>query len=246
MKKFRIFAVLMALCICLCCVSPSAAAAGNDIDNYHRIEYTQTGTLQSGDPVYICGTPNYDAYTYNQSTTLLAVDTDDGTWFVAIGPVGVDAFKAGVPSGKIYLFGVYAGTMNTNGMPILDIQNGYIGYAKEVYEASYSYGRYVTKLFYSNTSDAVAQGQKIVDEEAAKAQAEAEAEAAREAARKAQEEAEKAAEAAAWKKTGKMVWIPTHGGECWHTNPHCCNMVDPEKVDLGYAKYLGYRDCSKC
>lgn len=242
MKKIRIFAVFMALYMCLCCISPFAAASGNDIDNYHRIEYTQTGALQSGDSVYICGTPNYDAYTYNESTTLLAVDTDDGTWFVAIGPVSTDVFKAGVPSGKIYLFGAYAGTMNTNGMPILDIQNGYIGYTKEVYEVSYSYGRYTTKLFYSNTSDAIAQGQKVVDEAAAKAQAEAEAEAAR----KAQEEAAKAAEAAAWKKTGKMVWIPTHGGECWHTNPHCCNMIDPEKVDLGYAKYLGFRDCSKC
>ena len=43
-----------------------------------------------------------------------------------------------------------------------------------------------------------------------------------------------------------MVWIPTHGGHCYHSNPYCSGMISPEKVDLGYAKYMGFRNCKKC
>lgn len=244
MKRFRFLAVVLALCLCLCGVVPSAAATDKDPNAYYPIAYSQTATLQLGDRVYITGTPNYDAYTSNESTTLLAVDTAEGTWFVAIGPVSVAAFKAGVPSGEITLLGIYAGTMNTNGMPILDIQQGFYGRYENQYGPYGPYGTYATVRTFvtTSTSDVLAAGQKVLDQKAAEAQAEAEAEAAR----KAQEEAEKAAEAAAWQKTGKMVWIPTRGGHCYHTNPHCSGMIDPEKVDLGYAKYLGYRDCSKC
>lgn len=245
MKKFRLLAIIMTLCMCLSCYVPTAAAEEKNPDTYYPIAYSQANTLQLGEKIFITGTPNYGAYTSNESTTLLAVDTSEGTWFVAIGPVSVEAFKEGLPTGDFYLLGVYAGTMNTNGMPILDVQNGFVGRYEAKYDPyNYSspYYPYTKTFLTAGISDIVASGQEVLDERAAKAQAEAEAEAAR----KAQEEAEKAAEAAAWKKTGKMVWIPTHGGECYHTNPHCSGMIDPEKVDLGYAKYLGFRDCSKC
>ena len=46
--------------------------------------------------------------------------------------------------------------------------------------------------------------------------------------------------------TGRTVWIPTHGGTKYHSHSGCSNMIDPQKVDLGYAEARGYGACKRC
>lgn len=209
MRKFRFLSVILALCMCLSFSVPAASAADS-------VSYAQTSTLAVGQPITVTGTANYGAYTNNGSTTLLAIDAPDGTWFAAIGPYSADAFKTEVGSRTVTLNGVYAGTMDINGMPIIDVQQGTLSYNSTV----------------SSSSSILSAGQEIVDQAAA--------------AKAAEEAAARAAAEPQWKKTGRMVWIPTRGGECWHTNPYCSGMIDPEKVDLGYAQYMGFRDCKRC
>lgn len=211
MRKFRFLSVILALCICLSFSVPAASAADST-----AVAYAQASTLAVGQPITVTGTANYSANTNNGSTTLLAIDAPDGTWFAAIGPYSADAFKAEVGSCTVTLNGVYAGTMDINGMPIIDVQQGTLSYNSTA----------------DSASSILAAGQEIVDQAAA--------------AKAAEEAAAKAAAEPQWKKTGRMVWIPTRGGHCWHTNPYCSGMIDPEKVDLGYAEYMGFRDCKRC
>ena len=46
--------------------------------------------------------------------------------------------------------------------------------------------------------------------------------------------------------TSQMVWIPTHGGKKYHSNPNCSGMKGPEKVSLSAAKSRGFTACKKC
>lgn len=46
--------------------------------------------------------------------------------------------------------------------------------------------------------------------------------------------------------TSQMVWIPTHGGKKYHSNPNCSGMKGPEKVSLSTAKSRGFTACKKC
>ena len=228
MKRFRFLSVMLALCVCLSFAVPTASA---DEVVYQTVPYTQTASLTIGQPITITGVANYGAYTSNDSTTLLAIDTKDGTWFAAIGPYSADAFKTTVGSCSATLYGVYAGVMDINGMPIIDIQQGTMSFNGWVENDEGP--RFGSNVSYDGSSPALlSDGQKVVDEKAAeKAAAEAAAEAAAQP---------------AWKKTGYMVWIPTRGGQCYHSNPYCSGMIDPEKVDLGYAEYLGFRNCKRC
>lgn len=232
MKKHRLLSILLAFCFCFFAATPVAFAEEGSLASSQRVAYAQANTLPLGTSVEITGTPNYNAYTHNDSTTLLAIDTPDGTWFAAIGPYSVDAFRSVLPSGEVTLFGVYAGSMDSNNMPILDIQQGTISYTEGGWVDAYTYAPNIT---IANAHDLIAAGQEALDKAAAEA-----------AEKAAQEAAAKAAEEAQWKKTGKMVWISTLRGECYHTHASCSNMVNPEKVDLGYAKYMGYRACKKC
>lgn len=50
----------------------------------------------------------------------------------------------------------------------------------------------------------------------------------------------------AYKKVGIMVWIPTNGGKRYHNSSSCSGMINPRKVDLGEAKYLGFTACGRC
>ena len=43
-----------------------------------------------------------------------------------------------------------------------------------------------------------------------------------------------------------MVWIPTKGGKKYHTYAGCSNMIDPDKVTLSQAEYLGFTPCKRC
>lgn len=42
------------------------------------------------------------------------------------------------------------------------------------------------------------------------------------------------------------VWIPTHGGKCYHKYSSCSNMIDPRQISLTEAKEKGFSRCSKC
>jgi len=44
-----------------------------------------------------------------------------------------------------------------------------------------------------------------------------------------------------------MVWIPTKGGEKYHSRSDCCNMIDPDYVSLSEAISRGFYDpCGIC
>ena len=43
-----------------------------------------------------------------------------------------------------------------------------------------------------------------------------------------------------------MVWIPTHGGEKYHTSAECSDMIEPERVSLAFATECGFTPCSFC
>ena len=222
-NKFRILAVVLALCMSvLCC--PTALAA-TDINTFQVVTYSQTSTLQIGQRVVITGTPNYGAATSNASTNLFGFDTSEGVWYIAIGKTSVAAFQAAMPAQKISLYGMYAGTME-NGMPILDIQQGAVRCDSELHE----------------TSDLNAAGQKIIDDAAAKA---AEEQAAAEKAAQQQAVAAQQSKASSGKSNSQMVWIPRTGHK-YHSNPNCSNMKNPSKVDIQTARNLGYDPCKKC
>lgn len=43
-----------------------------------------------------------------------------------------------------------------------------------------------------------------------------------------------------------LVWIPTHGGSKYHSNPSCSNMVGPIQVTVDDAIEQGFTPCKKC
>lgn len=128
--------------------------------------------------------------------------------------------------------------MNTNGMPILDVQNGFVGRYEAKYDPyNYSspYYPYTKTFLTAGISDIVASGQEVLDERAAKAQAEAEAEAAE----KLRKRLKRLPKPLRGKRLAKWSGsLPTVENVTIQilTVP---GMIDPEKVDLGYAKYLG-------
>ncbi len=46
--------------------------------------------------------------------------------------------------------------------------------------------------------------------------------------------------------TMEYVWIPTKGGEKYHSSQTCSNMDGPRQVRLEETKSLGFTQCSKC
>ena len=50
----------------------------------------------------------------------------------------------------------------------------------------------------------------------------------------------------AYEKVGLLVWIPTNGGKRYHSNSSCSGMINPRRVDLGEARYLGFTACGRC
>ena len=43
-----------------------------------------------------------------------------------------------------------------------------------------------------------------------------------------------------------MVWIPSNGGEKYHSKSTCSKMIDPEYVSLSEAESLGFEPCGRC
>ena len=42
------------------------------------------------------------------------------------------------------------------------------------------------------------------------------------------------------------VWIPTNGGERYHSKSSCSNMIDPMQVTKSNAEAQGFTPCGRC
>ena len=228
-KRFRVLAAALALCMSLLCCP--AALAATDTSTFQTVPYSQATAQPSGQRIPITGKPNYSAATSNDTAFIFGFDTADGVWYVAVKKSKFEAFKAAAPAQQMTLYGVYAGTLNVNGMPILDIQNDAVTLGDKT----------------SEIADLYAAGQKTLDAQKAASQAAAKASsgASRTAAGSAPAK-KNTSTASSGKKTGQMVWIPTISGRKYHSNPRCSGMKGPEKVDISTAKARGFTACKKC
>ena len=220
-KSLRVLAAALALCMSLLCC-PAAFAATNPAE-FQTVPYAQANAQPSGRKITITGKPNYSAATSNETAFIFGFDTADGVWYVAVKKSKFEAFKAAAPAQQMTLYGVYAGTLDVNGMPILDIQNGAVTLGGKTYE----------------TADLYTVGQKTLDAQKPASKAPAKASSGTSAPKN-------TGAASSSKKTGQMVWVPVHGGKKYHSNPKCSGMKGPEKVDLATAKARGYTACKKC
>ena len=234
-KHFRVLAAALALCMSLLCCP--AALAATDTSTFQTVPYSQA----TGQRITITGKPNYSAATSNDTAFIFGFDTADGVWYVAVKKSKFEAFKAAAPAQQMTLYGVYAGTLNVNGMPILDIQNGAVTLGDKT----------------SEIADLYAAGQKTLDAQKAASQAAAKASsstsrtstsssAATKKSTSTTQSKKNTSTASSGKKTGQMVWIPTISGHKYHSNPRCSGMKGPEKVDISTAKARGFTACKKC
>lgn len=238
-KRFRILAAALALCMSLLCCP--AALAATDTSTFQTVPYSQATAQPSGQRITITGKPNYSAATSNDTAFIFGFDTADGVWYVAVKKSKFEAFKAAAPAQQMTLYGVYAGTLNVNGMPILDIQNGAVTLGDKT----------------SEIADLYAAGQKTLDAQKAASQAAAKASsgtsrtstsssATIKKSTSTTQSKKNTSTASSGKKTGQMVWIPTISGHKYHSNPRCSGMKGPEKVDISTAKARGFTACKKC
>ena len=156
-KRFRVLAAALALCMSLLCCP--AALAATDTSTFQTVPYSQATAQPSGQRITITGKPNYSAATSNDTAFIFGFDTADGVWYVAVKKSKFEAFKAAAPAQQMTLYGVYAGTLDVNGMPILDIQNGAVILGDKT----------------SEIADLYAAGQKTLDAQKAASQAAAKA-----------------------------------------------------------------------
>ena len=219
-KQFRILAAALALCLSLLCCP--AAFAAVDSSSCQTVPYAQATSQPLGQPITITGTPNYSAATSNDTAFIFGFDTADGVWYVAVQKSKFDAFKAAAPAQQMTLYGVYAGTLDVNGMPILDIQNGSALNSKK--DVVTSLGEMQKKLD-AQKAAAAASSKKTTTTSGSK---------------------KSTGSASSGQTTSQMVWIPTHGGKKYHSNPNCSGMKGPEKVSLSTAKSRGFTACKKC
>lgn len=227
-KSLRILAAALALCMSLLCCP--AAFAATDPAEFQTVPYAQANAQPSGQKITITGKPNYSAATSNDTAFIFGFDTADGVWYVAVKKSKFEAFKAATPAQQMTLYGVYAGTLDVNGMPILDIQNGAVTLGGKTYE----------------TADLYTVGQKTLDAQKPASQAASKASSGTSRTSSGSSSKKSTSTATSGQKTGQMVWVPVHGGKKYHSNPNCSGMKGPEKVDLATAKARGYTACKKC
>lgn len=212
-------------------------AAGNQV-TYLDQQYQDIAELPIGTPIILTGMPDYNAAYSDGQYNYVGFNTDKGTWYIRLGSSSVDALKKIVPdNGSISEFtacGIYVGLLEANGLPVVDLAAG----QALVLDAEAG-GDKVHAL-----AGELPTYQQQIDEAKA-AQAAAEAAAAERAAKEA-EYASRGLRYVEFTPTGQMVWIPTHGGERYHRRSSCSNMINPQKVDLGYAQACGFTPCGRC
>ncbi|MBU3820039.1 MAG: hypothetical protein H9864_06690 [Candidatus Faecalibacterium intestinavium] len=215
-------------------------SAGNQV-TYVDQQYQDISELPIGAAIILTGMPDYNAAYNDGQYNYVGFNTDKGTWYIRLGSLGsssVDALKKIVPDdGSITEFtacGVYVGLLAANGLPVVDLAQG----QALVYSAQAG-GDAVHPL-----ASELPQYQQQIDAARA-AQAAAEAAAAQQAAKEA-EFTSRGLPYVEYTPTGKMVWIPTRGGTKYHSYSGCSGMIDPQKVDLGYAEARGFGACKRC
>ena len=239
-------ALAAVLAVSALCLPASAAkydtltfpdAAGNQI-TYVDQQYQDISQLPIGAAIILTGMPDYNAAYNDGQYNYLGFNTDKGTWYIRLGSSSVDALKKIVPDdGSITEFtacGTYVGLLAANNLPVVDIAAGQALVFNE--QAG---GDAVHTL-----TDDLPYYQKQIDDARA-AQAAAEAAAAAQAAKEA-EYTSRGLPYVEFTPTGRTVWIPTHGGTKYHSHSGCSNMIDPQKVDLGYAEARGFGACKRC
>ena len=212
-------------------------AAGNQII-YLDQQYRDIAELPIGTQIILTGMPDYNAAYNDGQYNYVGFNTDKGTWYIRLGSSSVDALKKIVPDdGSITEFtacGTYVGLLAANGLPVIDLALG----QALVYNAQAG-GDTVHAL-----ADELPRYQQEIDATRA-AQAAAEVAAAQQAAKEA-EYTSRGLPYVPYTATGVMVWIPTHGGTKYHAYSGCSGMIDPQKVDLGYAEARGFTACKRC
>lgn len=246
--KTRVFSCLLALTLGLSglCAPASAAKysnltftdkAGNQV-TYLDQQYQDIAELPIGTQIILTGMPDYNAAYSDGTYNYVGFNTDKGTWYIRLGSYSVDALKEIVPDdGSITEFtacGTYVGLLAANNLPVVDITAGQALVFNE--QAG---GDAVHTL-----TDDLPYYQKQIDDARA-AQAAAEAAAAAQAAKEA-EYTSRGLPYVEFTPTGRTVWIPTHGGTKYHSHSGCSNMINPQKVDLGYAEARGFDACKRC
>ena len=230
-KSFRVLAAALALCLSLLCCP--AAFAATDTGTFQTVPYSQATSQPSGQKITITGKPNYSAATSNDTAAIFGFDTADGVWYVAVKKSKFEAFKTAAPAQQMTLYGVYAGILDVNGMPILDIQNGAVELNGKTCEIA----------------DLYTAGQKTLDAQKAAVAASSKASASSSTSSSSKTTAgskKSTGTASSGKKTSQMVWIPTISGHKYHSNPRCSGMKGPEKVSIETAKARGFTACKKC
>ena len=246
--SLHIFSAMLttSLTISALCMPVSAAkyntltfpdAAGNQV-TYLDQQYQDIAELSIGTQIILTGMPDYNAVYNDGQYNYVGFNTDKGTWYIRLGSSSVDALKKIVPNdGSITEFtacGIYVGLLAANDLPVVDLALG----QALVYDVQAG-GDTVHAL-----ADELPRYQQEID--AAKAaQAAADAAAAQQAAKEA-EYTSRGLPYVSYTATGVMVWIPTRGGTKYHSYSGCSGMVDPKKVDLGYAEARGFTACKRC
>ena len=223
MRKTKFFSLALALVLSLCLTISPVAFAAIDPTVCATIPYAEATTQALGQPIRITGTPTYSAATSNDTAVIFGFDTSEGVWYVAVNKNNFEAFKTAASTQEMILYGTYAGILDVNGMPILDIQQGTVQIGDTAKDISEWY----------------AEGQKVLDEQAAQQVASAPSSGSSSA-------KQSSGLMTSVKMTGTMVWIPTNGGTKYHSNSICSKMKNPEKVDLAVAKANGFTACKRC
>lgn len=135
MKK-KVISLLAVLALCLGAMCTPLAYAATNAADYAAVLYTQATSQPAGQKIAITGTPNYSATTSDQTTTWFGFDASDGAWYVAIDTTKFEAFKAAAPAQQMTIYGSYAGTLEANGLPTLNIQSGAVQIGDKLTEAA--------------------------------------------------------------------------------------------------------------
>lgn len=110
---------------------------GTESPDFVEYRDTDVSKLTEGTPLLLGGMPDYNAIYNDGTNNYIGYNTNQGTvWYLCTGPYSPEILKIipeGLPEGvvpegaelsKIWVGGTYAGLLEANQMPVLDIQRG--------------------------------------------------------------------------------------------------------------------------
>lgn len=113
-KKLRIFAVMMALCVCVMtgCADSGVPSVSQPPATSPTTE-SQIDSLTVGQQISVEGTPDYQTKYSDDNGNYFHL-TSDGDWYVALGATSASQIESTVHTQKVKLYGSYEGK-NSNG-----------------------------------------------------------------------------------------------------------------------------------